>query len=69
MKLITAAQAAAAAVVATRLARGRQMRAPLRTGVRLPPGSTVSAIIPARDEAGRIGPCVLAACADPASAR
>ena len=65
MKLITAAQAAAAAVVATRLARGRQMRPPLRTGVPLPPGSTVSAIIPARDEAGRIGPCVLAARADP----
>jgi dolichol-phosphate mannosyltransferase len=65
LKLITAAQAAAGAVVATRLARGRQMRPPLRAGVRLPPGMTVSAIIPARDEAGRIGPCVIAACADP----
>ena len=65
MKLGTAVQAAAAAVVATRLARGRQMRPPLRAGVPLPPGSTVSAIIPARDEAGRIGPCVLAARADP----
>ncbi len=52
MKLITAAQAAAAAVVATRLARGRQMRPPLRAGVPLPPGTTVSAVIPARDEAG-----------------
>jgi dolichol-phosphate mannosyltransferase len=65
LKLITAVQAAAAAVVATRLARGRQMRPPLRSGVPLPPGSTVSAIIPARDEAGRIGPCVTAARADP----
>ena len=65
MKLVTAAQAAAAAVVAARLARGRQMRPPLRAGVPLPSGSTVSAIIPARDEAGRIGPCVLAARADP----
>ncbi len=65
MKLVTAAQAAAAVVVATRLARGRRMRPPLRTGVPLPPGSTVSVIIPARDEAGRIGPCVIAARADP----
>ena len=65
MKLVTTAQAAAAAVVVTRLARGRQMRPPLRTGGPLPSGSTVSAIIPARDEAGRIGPCVLAARADP----
>lgn len=64
MKVLTAAQAAAAAVVVTRLARGRQMRPPLRTGVQLPPGTTVSAIIPARDEAGRIGPCVIAARAD-----
>ncbi|HEX3388110.1 MAG TPA: glycosyltransferase [Streptosporangiaceae bacterium] len=65
MKLLTAAQAAAAAVVAARLARGRQRRPPLRTGVPLPAGTTVSAIIPARDEAARIGPCVIAARADP----
>ena len=65
MKLVTAAQAAAAAVVATRLARGRHMRRPLRTGAPLPPGTTVSAVIPARNEAARIGPCVTAALADP----
>jgi dolichol-phosphate mannosyltransferase len=64
MKLLTAVQAAAAAVVVTRLARGRGMRPPLRAGV-LPPGSTVSAVIPARNEAARIGPCVVAALADP----
>jgi dolichol-phosphate mannosyltransferase len=67
MKLRTAAQAAqavAAAVVVTRLARGRGMRPPLRATV-LPAGSAVSAVIPARDEAGRIGPCVIAALADP----
>jgi len=65
MKLVTVAQAAAAAVVATRLARGRQMRPSLRAGVPLPPGTTVSAVIPARNEAARIGPCVIAALADP----
>ena len=32
MRLLTAAQAAAAAVVAARLARGRGMRPPLRAG-------------------------------------
>jgi len=64
MKLSTTMQAAAAAVVVTRLARGRRMRPPLRAGV-LPAGGTVSAVIPARDEAARIGPCVLAALADP----
>ena len=64
MRLLTAAQAAAAAVVAARLARGRGMRPPLRAGV-LPAGTSVSAVIPARDEAARIGPCVIAARADP----
>jgi dolichol-phosphate mannosyltransferase len=64
VKLSTAVQAAAAAVVVTRLARGRRMRPPLRAAV-LPAGATVSAVIPARDEAARIGPCVLAALADP----
>ena len=33
MRFLTAAQAAAAAVVAARLARGRGMRPPLRAGV------------------------------------
>ncbi len=65
MKLLTAAQASAAAVVVTRLARGRHMRPRLRAGAPLPAGTTVSVVIPARDEAARIGPCVLAARADP----
>ena len=65
MKLVTAAQAAAAAVVAARLARGRRMRPRLRAGVQLPPGTTVSAVIPAPNAAARIGPCVTAALADP----
>jgi dolichol-phosphate mannosyltransferase len=64
MKVSTAVQAAAAAVVVTRLARGRGMRPPLQAAV-LPAGTTVSAVIPARDEAARIGPCVTAALADP----
>jgi dolichol-phosphate mannosyltransferase len=64
VKLLTAAQAAAAAVVGIRLYRGRSMRPPLQAGV-LPAGTTVSAVIPARDEAARIGPCVIAALADP----
>ena len=64
MKLSTVAQAAAAAVVVTRLARGREMRPPLQASA-LPAGTTVSVLIPARDEAARIGPCVTAALADP----
>ena len=65
MRLLTLGQAAAAAVVLTRLARGRSMRPPLRAGARLPAGAGVSVIIPARDEAARITECVLAARADP----
>ena len=68
MRLLTAAQAAAAAVVVTRLARGRGMRPPLQAGVP-PDGTTVSAVIPARDEAARIGPCVIAAALIRGSAR
>jgi dolichol-phosphate mannosyltransferase len=64
VKLSTAAQAAAAAVVVTRLARGREMRPPLQASA-LPAGTTVSVLIPARDEAARIGPCVTGALADP----
>jgi dolichol-phosphate mannosyltransferase len=60
---LTLAQAAAAAVVVARLARGRNRRPPLRAGTGA--AATVSVIIPARDEADRIGPCVRAALADP----
>ena len=65
MRPVTAAQAAAAAVLAARLARGRSMRPPLRAGHALPPGVTVSAVVPARDEAARIGPCLAGLRADP----
>jgi dolichol-phosphate mannosyltransferase len=51
------AQAAAAAVVLARLARARDRRPPLepREG---PPAASISAVVPARDEAARIGPCL-----------
>ena len=49
------AQAAAGAVVIARLARGRSRRPPLAA---LPAGQPVSVVIPARDEAARIGPCL-----------
>ncbi len=62
---IVLAQAAAAAVVLARLARGRTMRPALRAAARLPAGTAVSVLIPARDESARIGPCVAAARADP----
>ncbi len=62
---LTLAQAAAAAVVASRLARGSTRRPPLRAGRPRPGGATVSVIIPARDEAARITGCVRGARADP----
>ncbi|HTT54061.1 MAG TPA: glycosyltransferase family 2 protein [Streptosporangiaceae bacterium] len=65
MRALAVAQAAAAAVVLARLARGRAMRPPLRPGPGLAAGATVSVLIPARDEAARIGPCIAAARADP----
>ena len=60
--LLSAAQAAAGAVVAARLARGRRRRPPLapaRTARR------VSVVIPARDEERRIGPCLAGVAGDP----
>jgi len=57
------AQAAAAAVVATRLARGRRRLPPLAVPDR--PAGGVSVVIPARDEEHRIGPCLRAVLADP----
>lgn len=62
---VTLAQAGAAAVLLSRLARGRAARPPLPAGTRRPATGTVSVLIPARDEADRIGPCVAAARADP----
>jgi dolichol-phosphate mannosyltransferase len=48
-------QVLAAAVVLARLARGRDRPSPLAPAV---PRRTVSVVIPARDEAARIGPCL-----------
>src|SRR5215212_3302859 len=60
--ILGTAQAAAGVVVAARLARGRRRRPPLAGQTA---GRPVSVVIPARDEAGRIGPC-LAGLADDA---
>src|SRR5829696_3869684 len=60
--LLRLAQAGAGAVVLARLARGRARRPPLaaaRTAKR------VSVVIPARDEAARIGPCLAGLAGDP----
>ena len=51
------AQAATLAVLAARFARGRRRRPPLAPGAPPPPGP-VSVVVPARDEAARIGPCL-----------
>jgi dolichol-phosphate mannosyltransferase len=55
---------AVAAVVLARLARGRARRPPLTPPER-PPGATITAVVPARDEAERIGPCLEGLRADP----
>jgi dolichol-phosphate mannosyltransferase len=52
------AQGAATAVVLARLARGRSRSAPLRAGASPSPRATISVVIPARDEALRLGPCL-----------
>ena len=56
---LVAAQSIAAAIVLRRLARGRARPRPLRGGTRAAPGS-VSIVIPARNEALRIGPLLTA---------
>ncbi len=53
--LLAALQVVAGAVVITRLSRGRERGAPLQIGEPAPAGS-ISIVIPARDEAERIGP-------------
>lgn len=52
------AQAAAAGLVLTRLARGRTRRAPLARGASPPPTATISVVVPARDEATRLAACL-----------
>ena len=54
----TLAQAAATATLLVRLARGRTRRPPLRANGSPPPQASISVIIPARDEALRLGPCL-----------
>ncbi|MEV4003752.1 glycosyltransferase family 2 protein [Actinomadura sp. NPDC049753] len=63
---LTVLQAAAAAVVAARLARGRRRRAPLGPGTAGPPPERVSVVIPARDEESRLEGCLAPLLADPA---
>jgi dolichol-phosphate mannosyltransferase len=62
--ILRLAQAAAAAVVLSRLARGRRRRPPLAPPPE-PPAPTVSVVVPARDEADRIGPCLAGLADDP----
>lgn len=62
---LSAAQLAAGAIVAARLARGRVRRAPLRAGAAAAPDGTVSAVVPARNEAQRLAPCVAGLLRDP----
>jgi len=63
-RLLSAAQAVAAGVVVARLARGRRRRTPLSVS-EAPPAASVSVVVPARDEAARIGPCLEALRHDP----
>jgi dolichol-phosphate mannosyltransferase len=53
---VSIASSLAAAVVLARLARGRSRRPPL--GEARAPDGTISVVVPARDEAARIGPCL-----------
>jgi dolichol-phosphate mannosyltransferase len=61
-RALDAAQAAAALAVLARLARGRRRRPPL--GAAPPPPEAVTVVVPARDEAARIGPCLRGLLAD-----
>jgi dolichol-phosphate mannosyltransferase len=65
--VLTALQIVATATVLTRLARGRHRRPPLSAAVPAPPGR-VSVVVPARDEAGRIAPCLEGLMTDPDAA-
>ncbi len=64
MRPLTIAQAAAAAVVLRRLGRGRTRHLPLSQPAERS-RRTISVVIPARDEAGRIGPCLQGLASDP----
>lgn len=56
-------QAAAAVAVLVRMARGRT-RLPALAAAAAPPSGSVSVVVPARDEAQRIGPCLAGLVAD-----
>ena len=56
-RIFAVAQLAAAVAVLSRLARGRRRRPPL-VARPLPHGTRVSVVVPARDEAERIEPCL-----------
>jgi dolichol-phosphate mannosyltransferase len=56
-QLFAAAQLVAAAAVLARLGRGRRRRPPLAPPGE-PPGGSITVVVPARDEAARIGPCL-----------
>lgn len=62
--ILALAQAAAAGAVLRRLSAGRRRRPPLAAPAD-PPASAISVVIPARDEARRIGPCLAGLTADP----
>jgi len=64
------AQAVAAAVALARLGRGRTRRPPLAVpaGAAAAPASSISAVVPARDEEARLRPCLEGLLADPALA-
>jgi len=67
VRALTILQAVCAGVVLTRLARGRRRRPPLAAGewplaARRP---RISVVVPARDEAARIGPCLAGLAGDP----
>jgi dolichol-phosphate mannosyltransferase len=61
-RALEAAQAGAALAVLARLARGRRRRPPL--GEAAPPAEPLTVVVPARDEAARIGPCLRGLLAD-----
>lgn len=58
LRPIPAAQAATAAVLAGRLARGRHRRPPLTAGA-AHPVADVTVVVPARDEQDRLAPCLV----------
>jgi dolichol-phosphate mannosyltransferase len=65
-RAFTSAQAAAAAVVLARFARGRRRRPPLTAGPAVPaPDAAISVVVPARDEATRLMPCLEGLRGDP----